>query len=95
MLVQWTETAIRRFQRIKSDHFSDQETVQYKLDLILRVEEQVIKMRTIMPSREFKDTYYCIVDRYIVSYKVLDRGERYIITSFTHGAMKRNFKSSL
>jgi hypothetical protein len=33
-----------------------------------------------------------IVDRYIVSYKVLDKGERYIITSFKHGAMKRNFK---
>jgi hypothetical protein len=45
-----------------------------------------------MPSREYSNTYYCMVDRYIVSYKVLDQGERYVITAFKHMAMKRNFK---
>ncbi|MBE9912543.1 type II toxin-antitoxin system RelE/ParE family toxin [Paenibacillus donghaensis] len=92
MIVQWTETAANRLRQIKSDHFTEQETREYKLNLIRRVEEQVVKMGTIMPSREYRNTYYCIVDRYVVSYKVLDNGERYVITSFKHGAMKRNFK---
>jgi hypothetical protein len=90
--VQWTETARNRFRQIKSDHFSEMETIEYKINLIRRVEQKVTSMGTMMPSREYRDTYYCMVDRYIVSYKVLDNGERYVITSFKHGAMKRNLK---
>ncbi|BBI32269.1 hypothetical protein [Cohnella abietis] len=92
MIVQWTETARLRFQQIKSDHYTQQETIEYKINLIRRVEEKVVSMGTIMPSREYRNTYYCLVDRYVVSYKALDQGERYLITSFKHGAMKRNLK---
>ncbi|MBA2944182.1 hypothetical protein HZF08_38560 [Paenibacillus sp. CGMCC 1.16610] len=92
MIVQWTETARNRFRQIKSDHYSEQETIDYKIDLLRLVEQKVVSMGTMMPSREYNNTYYCIVDRYIVSYKVLDNGERYVITSFKHGAMKRKFK---
>jgi hypothetical protein len=49
-------------------------------------------MGSIMPSREYRNTYYCIVDRYVVSYKVLDKGERYVITAFKNMAMRRNLK---
>ena len=59
--------------------------MEYKIGLIRRIEAKVVHMGTAMPS----NTYYCIVDRYIVSYKVMENGERYIITSFKHGAMKR------
>ncbi|MBJ9988888.1 type II toxin-antitoxin system RelE/ParE family toxin [Paenibacillus sp. S28] len=89
MIVQWTETAANRLRQIKSEHFTEQETREYKISLIRRVEEQVVKMGAIMPSREYPNTYYCIVDRYIVSYKVLDNGERYVITSFKHSRMER------
>ncbi|MHA6482851.1 type II toxin-antitoxin system RelE/ParE family toxin [Paenibacillus sp. strain BS8-2] len=92
MIVQWTESAMKRLRQIKSDHFSDQETVEYKINLIRRTETKVVSMGMILPSREFLNTYYCFVDRYVVSYKVLDNGERYVITSFKHGAMKRNYK---
>ncbi|MCF2939589.1 type II toxin-antitoxin system RelE/ParE family toxin [Paenibacillus alkaliterrae] len=92
MIVQWTETARRRIQQIKSDRYTQQETIDYKIKLIRRVETTVVNMGTTMPSREYRNTYYCIVDRYVVSYKVMDKGERYVITSFKHGAMKRNLK---
>ncbi|WP_339321890.1 type II toxin-antitoxin system RelE/ParE family toxin [Paenibacillus sp. FSL W8-0194] len=92
MIVQWTETAVRRLHQIKSDHYTEQETVEYKINLIRRVEDKVIRMGTTMPSREYRNIFYCMVDRYIVSYKVLNNGERYVITSFKHGAMKRTFK---
>ncbi|EFM10106.1 hypothetical protein PaecuDRAFT_3065 [Paenibacillus curdlanolyticus YK9] len=66
--------------------------MEYKINLIKRVEDNVMSMGKILPSREYRNTYYCIVDSYIVSYKVLDKGERFVITSFKHGAMKRNLK---
>lgn len=78
--------------QIKREHFTDQETMEYKINLIRRVEEKIVTMGTMLPSREYRNTYYCFVDRYVVSYKLLDNGERYVITSFKHGAMKRNFK---
>lgn len=83
---------MRRLQQIKSDHYTQQETIDYKISLLRRVEEKVVNMGTTMPSREYRNTYYCMVDRYVVSYKVLDQGERYVITSFKHVAMKRNLK---
>lgn len=91
-MVQWTATAMNRLRQIKSEHFTDQETMEYKMNLIRRVEQKIVTMGTLMPSREYRNTYYCIVDRYVVSYKVLDNGERYVITSFKHGAMKRNLR---
>ncbi|QSF46543.1 hypothetical protein [Paenibacillus tianjinensis] len=92
MIVQWTETALNRLRQIKSDHFTEQETMEYMINLIRRTEVKVVSMGTIMPSREYHNTYYCFVDRYVVSYKVLDNGERFVITSFKYGAMKRNLK---
>lgn len=83
---------MNRLRQIKSEHFTDQETMEYKINLIRRVEEKIVTRGTMLPSREYRNTYYCFVDRYVVSYKLLDNGERYIITSFKHGAMKRNFK---
>lgn len=91
-MVQWTATAMNRLRQIQSEHFTDQETMEYKINLIRRVEQKVTTMGTLMPSREYRNTYYCIVDRYVVSYKVLDKGERYVITSFKHGTMKRNLR---
>ncbi|TXK71768.1 hypothetical protein [Paenibacillus sp. N3.4] len=91
MIVQWTETVRSRFQQMKSDHFTQQETIDYKISLLHRVEQKVVHMGTIMPSREYRNTYYCMVDRYVVSYKVLDQGERNVIASFKQVAMKRNF----
>ncbi|WP_405143775.1 hypothetical protein MHI48_09380 [Paenibacillus sp. FSL H7-0942] len=91
-MVQWTATAMNRLRQIKSEHFTDQETMEYKINLIRRVEEKIVTMGTMLPSREYRNTYYCFVDRYVVSYKLLDNGERYVITSFKHVAMKRNFK---
>ncbi|UOK65252.1 type II toxin-antitoxin system RelE/ParE family toxin [Paenibacillus sp. OVF10] len=91
-MVQWTATAMNRLRQIKSEHFTDQETMEYKINLIRRVEEKIVTMGAMLPSREYRNTYYCFVDRYVVSYKLLDNGERYVITSFKHGAMKRNFK---
>lgn len=91
-MVKWTATAMNRLRQIKSEHFTDQETMEYKINLIRRVEEKIVTMGTLLPSREYLNTYYCFVDRYVVSYKLLDNGERYVITSFKHSAMKRNFK---
>lgn len=81
-MVQWTATAMNRLRQIKSEHFTDQEAMEYKINLIRRVEEKIVTMGTMLPSREYRNTYYCFVDRYVVSYKLLDNGERYVITSF-------------
>ncbi|WP_161408911.1 hypothetical protein [Paenibacillus silvestris] len=67
MIVQWTETARNRFRQIKSDHYSEQETIDYKIELLRQVEQKVVSMGTMMPSREYRNTYYCIADRFIVS----------------------------
>ncbi|MDT0121887.1 hypothetical protein Q9R46_04495 [Paenibacillus sp. RRE4] len=91
-MVQWTATAMNRLHQIKSEHFTDQETLEYKVNLIRRVEQKVVTMGTLMPSREYHNTYYCIVDRYVVSYKVMESGERYVITSFKHSAMNRKYR---
>jgi len=39
-MVQWTATAMNRLRQIKSEHFTDQETMEYKMNLIRRVEAQ-------------------------------------------------------
>ncbi|MEK4273005.1 hypothetical protein [Paenibacillus sp. FSL R7-0026] len=61
-MVQWTATAMNRFRQIKSEHFTDQETMEYKMNLIRRVEEKIVTMGTMLPSREYRNTYYCFVD---------------------------------
>lgn len=92
MIVQWTETARRRLGQIRSEHYSEQETIAYKINLIRRVEQKVVHTGKSMPSREYRNTFYCMVDRFVVSYKILDNGERYVITGFKPMAMKRNLK---
>ena len=39
-MVQWTATAMNRLRQIKSEHFTDQETMEYKMNLIRRVERR-------------------------------------------------------
>lgn len=55
-MVQWTATAMNRLRQIKSEHFPDQETMEYKMNLIRRVEQKVTTMGTLMPSREYRNT---------------------------------------
>lgn len=88
MIVEWTESARRTFSKIKSDYFTAEETIAYKIGLLQRVESKIIYVGSSMPSKRYPNTYYCIIDKYIVSYKILNNGEKYVITSFKHSALK-------
>ncbi|ASA21364.1 type II toxin-antitoxin system RelE/ParE family toxin [Paenibacillus donghaensis] len=91
MQVVWTKRAAQSFSKIESIHFSPQGTAEYKLKQFMRIEEKILRPGKLFPSRNYKNTYYIRLDRYIVSYEPSEDGSSYIITAFKHGRQDRSY----
>ncbi|BCG58261.1 type II toxin-antitoxin system RelE/ParE family toxin [Paenibacillus sp. URB8-2] len=85
MEVVWSNRAAKSFSKIESIHFSQEETTAYKLKLLQRIEDKVLRSGKQFPSRTYENTYYIRIDSYIVSYEPSSDGSKYIITAFKHG----------
>lgn len=91
MNVKWTETASGKLSEIKSIHFSEQETAEYKERLILEIEKTVLETGCLFPSRNYKNRYYVKVKPYVISFKVYPKKGGYSIIAFQHQHQNKKY----
>ncbi|HUC92551.1 MAG TPA: hypothetical protein VMS09_11045 [Paenibacillus sp.] len=84
MNVEWTVPALKRISQIKSKYFSNEETDEYKINLVKRIEEKILRTGTIFKSRHYKDTFIVYIDQFIVSFRPSKDGTTYTITALKH-----------
>lgn len=88
MIVKWSKRASKGFSNIKSIHFSHEETTQYKLQLLQRIHNKIVKTGRLFSSENYENTCFIRIDRYIVSYEISENQSLHTITAFKH--MKQN-----
>ena len=70
MKLEWTEQALEAFRNLRSQHYTQFETVEYKKRLLDNIQEKVILLSTSIPVKkgEWESSYKIIVDKFIVYY---------------------------
>jgi len=63
------KTALNKLSEIKSEHFSEEETAEYKERLVLKIGKTITETGCLFPSRNYKNRYYIKVKPYIISFK--------------------------
>lgn len=91
MIVEWTAPALKRITQIKSKYFSQQETDEYRISLVRRIEQRIILVGTVFPSRYFKNTYIVYIDQFIVSFRPSKDGTKYTITALKHVRQNKRY----
>ena len=91
MIVEWTAPALKRITQIKSKYFSKQETDEYRISLVRRIEQRIILVGTVIPSRYFKNTYIVYIDQFIVSFRPSKDGTKYTITALKHVRQNKRY----
>lgn len=91
MVVEWTLPALKSISQIKSKYYSAEETDEYKLKLIQRIENQILVAGKLFPSHHFKNTYIIYIDRFIISYRPSKDGSKYIVTAIKHMRQRRKY----
>jgi len=91
MIVEWTAPALKRISKIKSKYFSSQETDEYRIGLVKRIEQKILLMGTVFPSRYFNNTYIVYIDQFIVSFRPSKDGTKYTITALKHARQNKKF----
>jgi len=68
MRLEWTKQALEGFRNIRSQHYTQFETAQYKKRLLDNIQEKVILLGTSTPVKkeEWKGSYKIIIDKFIV-----------------------------
>ncbi|GGM18990.1 hypothetical protein GCM10011351_00950 [Paraliobacillus quinghaiensis] len=91
MKIKWANQALEGFQNIKSQHFTMQETKEYKKSLVKNIEEKVSLLGTSIPvnEREWKGSYKLIIDKYIIYYSLSDDRTTCYIEYFKHSRQRR------
>lgn len=89
MIVEWTAPALKRVSQIKSKYFSSQETGEYRIRLVERIEKKIIQTGTIHPSRHFRNTFIIYIDQFIVSFRPSKDGMKYTITALKHARQNK------
>jgi hypothetical protein len=56
MQVQWTVPALRGIAQIKSKYFSNEETDEYRVKLVERIEAKILRTGPLFRSRNYKNT---------------------------------------
>jgi len=86
MQIRWTEQALEGFSNIRSEHFTFEETMQYKKVLVGRIQEKITTLGTSMSidKSEWKGSYKLIVDKYIVYYSFSKNRKICYIEYFKH-----------
>ncbi|MNM76214.1 hypothetical protein D3C81_880280 [compost metagenome] len=91
MFVEWTAPALKRVSLIQSKYFSTQETDEYRVRLVKRIETKILQTGTIFPSRHFKNTFIVYIDQFIVSFRPSKEGTKYTITALKHVRQNKKF----
>jgi hypothetical protein len=84
MNVEWTAPALKRISQINSQYFSDEETAEYRIRLVQRIEKKIILTGAVFRSRHYKDSFIEYIDQFIVSYRLTKDGTTYTITALKH-----------
>jgi hypothetical protein len=91
MKIKWTKQALEGFSTIQSQHFTVNETKEYKKNLVIRIQAKISLLGTTIPTNqpEWEGSYKIIVDKYIVYYSFsIDQTVCYI-EYFKHSRQKR------
>ncbi|MBP1988720.1 type II toxin-antitoxin system RelE/ParE family toxin [Paenibacillus eucommiae] len=90
MQIKWTKSAKESLGQIQSTHFSEQETRQYKKDLVCRIERQVLTLNEAIPVQEpsWKGTYRLLIDKYKVYYSFSEDKSSCFIEALWHQRQK-------
>ncbi len=91
MNVEWTVPALKRISQIKSTHFSAQETDEYKIQLVRRIEQKILLTGVVFQSRNYKNTFIVYIDQFIVSFRPSKDGMKYTITALKHVRQNKKF----
>ncbi|MBY0149035.1 type II toxin-antitoxin system RelE/ParE family toxin [Neobacillus niacini] len=88
MKIIWTNQALDGFKNIHSQHFSVNETKEYKKE---RIHAKISLLGTSIPANQtgWEGTYKIIIDRYIVYYSVSNDRTICYIEYFKHSRQKR------
>lgn len=84
MNVEWTVPALKRISQIKSKYFSTEETDEYRIKLVNRINNKILHTGTLFRSRHFKDTFIVYIDQFIVSFRISKDGAKYTVTALKH-----------
>lgn len=88
--VRWSRRALHTISSLASPRFSDDETTEYRRRLLQMAESKVILIGASMRSRDeqYKGTYFVIVDRYKIYYKLSDDGKIAFVQTARHTRMQ-------
>lgn len=91
MQVKWTKQALEGFNNIRSEHFTFEETVQYKKRLANKIQEKITILGTSIGAdkSEWKGTYKVIVDKYIIYYSFSENQKTCYIEYFKYSRQHR------
>ena len=92
MRLEWTEQALEGFRNIRSQHYTQFETAQYKRRLLESIQEKVILLGTSIPVKkeEWKGSYKIIIDKYIVYYSFSEKRDICYIEYFKHSSQHKS-----
>jgi mRNA-degrading endonuclease RelE of RelBE toxin-antitoxin system len=84
----WLENTKGSFENIKSEHFSYSETIEYKLNLLERIEEKIITLGTSTRADkpEWKGSHKAHVDKFIIYYSFSEDKQTCFIEYFKHSS---------
>jgi hypothetical protein len=84
-------SALNKLSEIKSEHFSEEETAEYKERLVLEIEKTITETGFLFPSRNYKNRYYVKVKPYIISFKAIPQKGVYSIVAFQHQRQNKSY----
>lgn len=84
----WLENTKESFENIKSQHFSYSETIEYKLNLLERIEDKILTLGTStrVDKPEWKGTHKVLVDKFVIYYSFSDDKQTCFIEYFKHSS---------
>lgn len=91
MNVEWTVPALKRISQIKSKYFSSEETDEYRIELVNRINNKILRTGILFRSRYFKDTFIVYIDRFIVSCRISKDGSKYTVTALKHVRQNKKY----
>jgi len=87
----WLGTTRRAFNNIWSSHFSEDEIITYKLQLLEKIEHRIALMGRSTPVNkpDWESSYKILVDKYIVYYSFSEDLKDCYIEYFIHTSQQR------
>ena len=87
MEIFWSKRSLSAVRSIRSERFSEEETLIYRANLMRTSIDKIRKLQKTFMSNKYPNTYLVRVDSYIVSYRYL-ANDRVLITTVKHMKQK-------